>query len=280
MKHGHHAPHPTGRRRKSGVAGVVAVGVAAVAAAFAVGYLSSRQHPSYRASEARSAFDAPALSPQAEASVAAEAVAPQPALDAALPPVPAASSLVAPLPLDRASSGRKPAPTAAGKVPVVTAKAVKWARTHRVFAAFLKAPARMLAGKGARLASPGALKTFLADREQVEAYLDSPLVRIALNSPVVSKALLSDPKVATAFLGSPAMRDPEAVKALMTSSLFRKIMDCPGPQGALEDPSTLTSLVSNPATLRWLGENPDAMSGIAAAAPALAQAYAPKLKRR
>ena len=114
----------------------------------------------------------------------------------------------------------------------------------------------------------------------MNAYLDSPLVRVALNSPTVTKALLADPGVVKAFLGTPAMQDAGAVRELMSSKLFKKVLDCPGPQGALEDPSTIMKLVSDPATLKWLGENPGALKAVPAAAPALAAACAPKLKSR
>ncbi len=272
VKSGHHPTHTTSRRRKSGAGGVVALAAAAVVGAFLLGYVSRGGAPSAPAPVARQTEARPEPEPPVELPLLSDPVAPTPAPASSLPP--------SRLPSVPASEPSRPAPASAGKVPVVTAKAVKWARTHRVFAAFLKSPARMLAGKGARMSSPAALKAFLADREQVEAYLDSPLVRIALNSPVVSKALLSDPGVATAFLGSPAMRDPEAVKALMTSSLLKKILDCPGPQAALEDPKTLTSLVTNPATVNWLAKNPDGLKGLTAALPGVAEAFAPKLKKR
>lgn len=281
MKHttrsGHGAPHGprhTGRRRKSYAFAAVAVAGLVVSAMLVAWTASRRETDAYLTKETNTSFDLQELSPTAEASLVAAA---RPAPAAAPQPVP--SSLVKPIPLENMAGSSAPRPQGP-RPPAFTPKAERWARAHKVLAAFLKAPARYLTKRSAYLASPKALKAFLADPRRVNAYLDSSLVRAALNSPAVTKAVLSDPGVAKAFLGSPAMQDAGAVKALLTSKLFKKVLDCPGPQAALEDPSTITRLVSNPATLRWLGENPNALAALTKAAPALASAAAPQVRRR
>lgn len=270
-KHGHghhHSPQHSRRRRKSNVFAVVAIVGLVASAVFVTWSALRRDTDAYLTKEANTAFDLQEMAPRA----------PAPPVESA-PPAAVPSSLVAPIPFEDLA-GAAPAKPMSKPPPVVTAKAVRWARTHKVLASFLKAPARYLTARSSNLASPKALKAFLADPKRVNAYLDSPLVRVALNSPVVTKALLNDPGVVKAFLGSPAMQDESAVKALLTSKLFHKVMDCPGPQGALEDPTAIMRLVTNPATLGWLRENPQALSAIAKAAPALASAAGPKLKSR
>jgi hypothetical protein len=266
------------RRRSSGAVYIVA-GVAAVGAAFLLGVLQRERRAVAPAALDGSSFDIPAVSDSGERAIAEAAKTPPPAQ-----PIPAKPPMgvVAPIPLDGMEGARsRPSAVPAGKVPVITAKAVRWARTHKVFAAFLKAPARYLAGKGERMSSPRAFQAFLRDPKQVDAYLDSSLVRVALNSPVVVRALLQDSGVVRAFLGSPAMQDAATVRELLQSKLFKKVMDCPGPQGALEDPRTLSGAMSNPDTLAWLKENPTALKALSEAAPALAGAMpsAPKKKR-
>ena len=271
-KHGHGQPHPpqhSKRRRKSHAFAVAAVIGLVSLAVFVTWTVLRRDTDTYLTKETNNSFDLQEVAPRAPVAPTIPTAPPQ-----AVP-----SSLVAPIPFEDLA-GAAPAKPAASRPPVVTAKAVRWARTHKVFVAFLKAPARYLTARSSNLASPKALKSFLADPKRVNAYLDSALVRVALNSPVVTKALLGDPGVVKAFMGSPAMQDESAVRALLTSQLFHKVMDCPGPQGALEDPSAIMKLVTNPATLRWLGENPQALSAISKAAPALASAAAPRLKGR
>jgi hypothetical protein len=274
VRHAHHTPSPTGRRRKGSNTWLYMLGGAVVVLAGLGGVLAglnSERRDIRPASHAPAAFDLPEVSAQAEASIAQAAKVPPPPLSAAPEPLPAKPpmSVVLPLPYDGKAVSRS-RPGGPGKVPVVTAKAVRWVRTHKLFAAFLKTPARYLAGKGGRMRSPGAFKDFLADKKQVDAFLDAPLVRVALNSPVISRSLLGDPDVLKAFLGSPAMQDPAAVNALMSSRLLQKVLDCPGPQGALEDGRTLPAVLTNPAVIEWIKDNPSAVKTLAAAAPALA----------
>jgi hypothetical protein len=56
----------------------------------------------------------------------------------------------------------------------------------------------------------------------------------------------------------------------MSSRLLQKVLDCPGPQGALEDGRTLPAVLTNPAVIEWIKDNPSAVKTLAAAAPALA----------
>lgn len=273
VRQGHHTPAPTGRRRRGSNTGLYLLGGAVIVLAGLGGVIAglrSERREIRPAAHAPAAFDLPEVSAQAEARIAQEARAPSPSLAPAEPAAPVPSmGVMRPIPLE-GMAGSKPKPGGPGKVPVVTAKAVRWVRTHKVFAAFLKAPARYLAGKGGRMRSAGAFQDFLADKKQVDAFLDSPLVRVALNSPVISRALLGDPDVAKAFLGSPAMQDPAAVKALMSSRLLQKVLDCPGPQGAIEDGRTLPGILTNPAVIGWLKENPSALKTLSQAVPALA----------
>lgn len=263
----------TGRRRRTRTFAIIAAAGFVASAGFVAWSVLRREKDAYLTPSVSTSFDLQEVPPSAPA-----AFAPPPSRAAGASPA-AVSALVKPIPLDEMTGA--PAPRLAGRrPPVVTAKAQRWARTHKVFAAFLKAPARLLAKRSSNLANAAALKAFLGDPRRVNAYLDSPLVRVALNSPTVTKALITDPGVVKAFLGTPAMQDAGAVRALLTSKLFKKILDCPGPQGALEDPAAIAGLVSNPSTLKWLGENPNALQAIAQAAPALAEAYAPKLKKR
>lgn len=254
------------------LSGLGALSLAALLVAWSVYERGSRPEPSLPAA----AFDLPRLSGAGEAAIAAAPPA------AAAPEAPAPfSSLMAPIPLEN-MSGASPRTARAGpgKVPVVTAKAVRWVRTHKLFTSFLKTPARYLTQRSGRLSSPRALRAFLNDSKQVNAYLDAPLVRVALNSPVVSRALMSDPDVLRAFFGSPAMQDKDAVKALLQSALLRKVLDCPGPQGALEDGKTLPAALTDPAMLAWMRENPDALKGLREALPELAAALPPAPRRR
>lgn len=282
VKHAPRTPSPTGRRRRSN-AGLYLLGGAVIVLAGLGGVIAglrSERRDIRPAAHAPAAFDLPEVSAQAEASIAREALAPSPSLAAPQPAAPAPSmAVLRPIPLEGMAGAKSaPRPGGPGKVPVVTAKAVRWVRTHKVFAAFLKTPARYLAGKGGRMRSPGAFQDFLADKKQVDAFLDSPMVRVALNSPVISRALLGDPDVAKAFLGSPAMQDPAAVKALMSSRLLQKVLDCPGPQGAIEDGRTLPGILTNPAVIGWMKDNPSAIKTLAQAVPALA-AMNPGVKR-
>lgn len=153
---------------------------------------------------------------------------------------------------------------------IVTPKLEEGTRRHRLFAALLRAPAHFLASRSAA-GSPRALRAFLADKNGVDAFMNSTIVRVVLASPAVAKSVLGRPALVRAFLSSPAMQDPDAVRALLSSRMVAKMLDCPGVQEALADPAVIQGIVAEPETLRWLGENPGALNALASAAPALAQ---------
>jgi hypothetical protein len=156
-------------------------------------------------------------------------------------------------------------------VPVfLTPKLEASARQAKSFLSLMKNPANFIESRSA-LKTPGTLKKFLADKNAVDNYMNSDMVRVVLNSPAVAKSILASPGVVGAFLASPAMRDREAVRTLLSSRLLAKMLDCPGIQGALNDRDVIQKMVTDPQTLRWLAENPDAMKPLASAAPDLAR---------
>jgi hypothetical protein len=153
--------------------------------------------------------------------------------------------------------------------PFLTPALEAGARKSRLLTALLRAPARFLIA-ATPLKSARGFGAFLGDKAAVNAYLDSPLVRAALNSPAVAKSVLGSPELVRAFLGSPAMRDPGTIKALLGSRMLVKILDCPGVQEALADPAVIRSIATDPGTLQWIVRNPQALTAIASAAPGLA----------
>lgn len=168
----------------------------------------------------------------------------------------------------RASFAPAPAPVPSSvKVTPQMASAV---RGSRLFNAFLGAPARYLVASSA-LKSPSSLRAFLGDSRAVDSYMNSSLMRAALNSPSVAKAVLGNPAVVRAFLASPALRDPQTVRALLSSPMVMKMMDCPGIQDALADPAVIKSLATDPGTIAWISQNPEALRSLASAAPGLAK---------
>ena len=165
-----------------------------------------------------------------------------------------------------------PAPRETVK-PFLTPALEAYVRDSKLLRALQHAPARALLS-GSAMRSPAALKAFLGDKAAVNSYLDSTLVRVALNSPAVAKLLIGNPALVRAFLGSPAMRDPQAVKALLASRMLVKMLDCPGVQEALADPAVIRSIAGDPGTVEWLARNPHALDAVAAAAPSLASSLA------
>lgn len=147
------------------------------------------------------------------------------------------------------------------------------ARRSPVFTALLEAPVRFLARR-TTLGDARGFRRFLASPKAVDAYLDSALVRAALRSPAVTKSVLSNGPLVRAFLDTPAMKDPVALATLLRSPLFKKVVDCPGVQEALADPRVMVRLGSDPATLDYLAEHPQAAEALGKAFPALAAAFA------
>lgn len=150
----------------------------------------------------------------------------------------------------------------------VTAKAETWARKHPLLAGLIAKPAAVLMRRSA-LGSARSLRAFLADPKKVDAYLNSPLVRVALNSPTVAKTVLGNPAVIRAFLATPAMSDPRAVRELVGSPMLRKMLDCPAIQEALGDPVVMRRMMADTKTILWLAQHPQAADAITRAAPAL-----------
>ena len=198
--------------------------------------------------------------------------------DAVASAPPAPSSLMRPIAFDGMAVRGMPAVAnspvaAAGPAPAkITARAEAWARRSKFFAGLLVKPAQFLVGRSPMASSRG-LRAFLADPRKVDAYMNSGLVRVTINSPTVAKALLGNPGVIRAFLASPAMRDPQAVRELLTSPMVRKFMDCPAIQQALSDPVVMQKMLMDPQTIGWMAANPDAMMAIAQAAPALGNGF-------
>lgn len=195
--------------------------------------------------------------------------------DAVASAPPPASSLMKPIADANMVVGAAPKGGMERRYTVITPKAEAWAKKHRFLAAMVARPAKFLMTRSS-LGSPRDLRRFLADPKKVDAYMNSALVRITLNSPAVAKAILGNPAVVRAFLASPAMRDPAAVRALLGSPMVRKMLDCPAIQEALGDPAVMRRMIADPQTIKWLASHPDAMMAIAGAAPALGDAFSAK----
>jgi hypothetical protein len=216
----------------------------------------SRPTDLYLATDSARAFDlktAPADARAAPAPEVHDAVA----APASPRPIPAAG-------MEKASRG------APGPSPR-SAKAEVRARRDGMFAALLRAPARFLASRTV-LGRPSDLRAFLSDRRAVDSFMNGAVVRAVLARPAFAKTVLGRPALVRAFLESAAMRDPAAVRVLLSSRMVAKMLDCPGVQAALADPGVAGSMTADPATARWLAENPAAMTVLGASAPALAAA--------
>jgi len=204
--------------------------------------------------------------------------APPPDMRDAPAPAPAASPL--PIPYQgmlktksveqAAPLPRKPAPRA-----LVSVRHETWALGSGVLAALRRSPARFLASSTA-LHSPRALLAFLENKKQVEAYMDSPLVRVTLNSPPVARQILGSRPLVRAFLSTPAMRNPRAARALVLSPIARKMLVSPGVTQALRDPAVVRNLMSDAQAAEWLEENPVALKALTRAVPGLGSYLASK----
>lgn len=165
-----------------------------------------------------------------------------------------------------------PAMAPEAQVPKVPPGVEQKAKRSPVFAAMLESPARFMMRRTA-LGDARGFRRFLANPKAVDAYLDSALVRAALRSPAVTKTVLTNGRLVRAFLDTPAMKDPTALAMLLKSPMFKKMVDCPGVQLALADPRVMVRLGSDPATLDYLAEHPQAADALAKAFPALAHAF-------
>lgn len=194
--------------------------------------------------------------------------------DAVAAAPPAASSLTRPIATDGMAYGamKAPPPEAPRRFTVITAKAEAWLRKSPLLAGFAARPAQYLASRTA-LGSASALRSFLADPKQVDRYMNSAIVRIAINSPAMAKAVLGNQLLVKAVLNSPAMRDSKTVDALLSSPMLAKILDCPAIQQALSDRAVLDKMMGDTQTALWLATHPKALSVIADAAPAVGAAF-------
>lgn len=165
----------------------------------------------------------------------------------------------------------QPATVPQASVPKVPPGVELKAKSNPVFSALVGAPAKFLMKK-TTLGDARGFKKFMASPKAVDRYLNSPLVRAALRSPAVTKTILTNGALVRAFLDTPAMQDPVALATLLRSPMFKKIVDCPGVQDALADPRVMIRLGSDPATLAYLGEHPQAAEALGKAFPALAAA--------
>lgn len=207
--------------------------------------------------------------------------------DAVASAPPAPSSLTAPIAtegmaygaankLSVKSSASGGASAAPGRpMTVISAKAERWARTNKIMAALVTKPAAFLMSRSA-MGSARSMKAFLADPKKVDGYMNSALVRIALNSPTFAKSVLGNPVLIRAFLASPAMKDPQVVRALTGSPMLKKMLDCPAIQEALGDPAVMQKMIADPQTVMFVATHPEVLSVLADAAPALGDAFTAK----
>lgn len=186
------------------------------------------------------------------------------------------SSLTRPIVVEgMAVGGLKPAPgaaVAAEPARDLPARVVRKARKTRLFMNLLAKPASFVMARTS-LRSAREMRAFLSDRRSVDAYMNSPLVRVGLNSATFTKAVLGNGRLVRAFLNSPALKDPAVVREILRSPMMRKMLDCPAVQQALADPNTIMGLASDPETMRFIVEHPEALQAIASAAPALVGAF-------
>ncbi|MDP3543640.1 MAG: hypothetical protein Q8T11_14310 [Elusimicrobiota bacterium] len=235
----------------------------------------ARPSDTFMTTDAASAFDlqtgpAPARPP-------ARLAAGETLRDAVASAPPPASSLMRPIADPGMVLGGAPKAVVDKPFTVITPKAEAWAKRHRFLGALLAKPAKFLVSRSA-LGSGRELRAFLADPRKVDAYMNSTLVRVTLNSPAVAKALLGNPAVIRAFLASPAMRDPRAARALLGSPMVRKMLDCPAIQEALGDPVVIKKMLADPQTIAWIAAHPDALLAITHAVPALGGAFSAKTR--
>jgi hypothetical protein len=169
-------------------------------------------------------------------------------------------------------------PPKAVRYTVVTPKAEAWAKKQGFFAGLLAKPAAFLMAHSS-LGSAKGVRAFLGDRKKVDAYMNSALVRITINSPSVAKSLLGNTAMVSAFLSTPAMRDAKTVKALLASPMVKKLLDCPAIQEALNDPVVMRKMLDDPKTMTWIALHPEAMIAITEAAPAMGDAMNAKAGR-
>lgn len=177
-------------------------------------------------------------------------------------PIPLAGYAMSPKPLVREQA---PAQT-----PAVPAGVQLRARRTPLLNRLLEQPTAFLM-RHTSLSSAAEFRHFLSNKSKVDAYLNSPLVRAALKNPAVAKSVIGNGALVRAFLATPAMKNQAAVRQLVQSRMFLKMLDCPGVQGALSDVAVMARLIGDPQTLTFIEENPEAAQALGKAFPALAQ---------
>ncbi len=175
--------------------------------------------------------------------------------DAVAAPPPAASSLMRPIAEPGMLVG---AAKETERRPPVSPQAEVWARKHPFMADLVAKPAAFLLAHSALRSAQGT-RAFLGDAKKVDAYMNSPLVRVVLRSPAMARSLMTNAGVAGAFVSTPAMRDPQTVKALLASPMLHKILDCPAIRDTLADGAVMKTMTSDPRTEAWIAKHPEAM---------------------
>lgn len=110
--------------------------------------------------------------------------------------------------------------------------------------------------------SGGKLSRMARNPEAIGRYLDRPLVRAVLGSPMLINWLAGSRPIAKALLNTPAMRDPKAVRDLFGSPLMTKVLSSPGVKALMNDPIKMAQVLGHEDVAEWLRKNPAAMSAI------------------
>lgn len=237
--------------------------------------VTSRPDDAYITRDVANSFNLQTGPAPARASVA---LAPGETLrDAVAAAPPSASSLMRPIATSGMVVGVPPKDAVEKRYTVITPKAEAWAKKHKFLAGMIAKPAAFMMSRSS-LGSARGLRAFLADPKRVDAYMNSALVRVTLNSTTVAKAILGNPAVIRAFLATPAMSDPQTVRALLGSPMLHKMLDCPSIQEALADPAVMNRMVADPQTIAWIASHPQALMAISQAAPALGDAFSAKTR--
>lgn len=169
-----------------------------------------------------------------------------PAIPASRPPAPA---------------GTLPQPASAGPPPALSPALS--ARSRWEWAGLWTRPGEFLLER-TWLGSPGRLVRGLNRADHVDRFLERPLVRSVLASPTMVGLLLGNQALVGAFVKSPAMRDPAAVQALLSSRITQEVLASPGVQALFKDPGAMVKVFANPELVEWLRANPAAAERLGA----------------
>lgn len=134
----------------------------------------------------------------------------------------------------------------------------------------LTSPGRYIVSK-TLLGKPSQLAGLLQTKDFGKSYVMLPLVRGVLESPRAVSMILKNQAIMTAFLTSPAMKDPKTVQALADSALLMYVLTSPGVKKALQDPVVYRQVFMSPQTAAWLGSNPEARGALGRLTAAIAR---------